>query len=66
MPNPLNSHHMFKVNGFSMLSTPPNNEDFSSEVEKGLIKDNENPKEDLIGLNVQGVSSQFMETLSTP
>ncbi|KAG0139548.1 hypothetical protein CROQUDRAFT_101389 [Cronartium quercuum f. sp. fusiforme G11] len=66
MPNPLNLHHMFKVNGFAMLSTPLNNESFCLEVEKGLIQDNEKPKENLIGPNVQGVSSQFMETSSTP
>ncbi|KAG0149883.1 hypothetical protein CROQUDRAFT_653188 [Cronartium quercuum f. sp. fusiforme G11] len=37
MPNPLNSSHMFKVNGLAMLSTPPNNEEFCLEFEKGLI-----------------------------
>ncbi|KAG0147366.1 hypothetical protein CROQUDRAFT_477462 [Cronartium quercuum f. sp. fusiforme G11] len=69
MPNPLNLNCMFKlshqalviwaeasVNGLAMLSTPPNNEEFLLEVEKGLLQDKEKSTEDLIGLNVQHAS----------
>ncbi|KAG0139570.1 hypothetical protein CROQUDRAFT_101352 [Cronartium quercuum f. sp. fusiforme G11] len=70
MPNPLNLHCMFKVNGFAMLSTPPNNESFHSEVEKGLIQDNEKPKENLIRPNVQGLiqmsDNPFASSSKTP
>ncbi|KAG0141572.1 hypothetical protein CROQUDRAFT_98637 [Cronartium quercuum f. sp. fusiforme G11] len=49
-----------------MLSTPPNNEEFHLEVEKGLIQDKKKPKEDVIGLNFHGPSSQFMANSITP
>ncbi|KAG0146173.1 hypothetical protein CROQUDRAFT_93078 [Cronartium quercuum f. sp. fusiforme G11] len=60
MPDPHNSNQMYKlshqalviwakacVNGLAMLSTPPKNEEFCLEVEKGLIQDKDKPKENL-------------------
>ncbi|KAG0139892.1 hypothetical protein CROQUDRAFT_100905 [Cronartium quercuum f. sp. fusiforme G11] len=49
-----------------MLSTPPNDEEFCLEVEKGLIQDKDKPKEDVIGLNFHGPSSRFMVNSITP
>ncbi|KAG0140872.1 hypothetical protein CROQUDRAFT_99484 [Cronartium quercuum f. sp. fusiforme G11] len=46
-----------RVNKLAMSSTPPNNEEFRLEVEKGLIPDKDKPKEDVIGLNFHGPNS---------
>ncbi|KAG0149262.1 hypothetical protein CROQUDRAFT_89340 [Cronartium quercuum f. sp. fusiforme G11] len=65
MPDPHNLNCMFKVSRLAMLSTPLNNEEFCLEVEKGFIQDKQNSTEDLIRLNIQGASDQFMVNLCT-